>query len=250
MRKFPNKYFTLAFSLMAFLCLTGFLISPLKVESNAFGKDKTFAIVSVMATSKIRTDQNSGGFIGLFKGASKKYSFSEDSSKVFADSLPLLMKTFQNSKSFRLLPKNRVIQNPVYQAMAPDKPKKWFGVKMVPADGYKYFKDKDKIKKLAEEMGVDGIIIVSVSYSVGFRGANISGISGVGQDKGTALVAVYAMDNQGKEVWKHATQGVGKEGVMSTGGSSDFDKLHSSLVQASQIAAQKLIEKLDKKVGT
>jgi hypothetical protein len=245
-----KKYSTLSLALVAFFFLTGFIISPLKVDSKAFGKNKTFAIVSIMATSKITTNQDSGGLVGLFKGFSKKYSFKEDSSKVFSDSLPLMMKKFQSSKSFRLLPKNTVIQNPAYQAMSPDKPKKWFGVEMVPADGYKYFKDKKKIKELAKEMNVDGIIVVAVSYSVGFRGANISGISGVGQDKGTALVSVYAVDNEGNEVWKHATQGVGKEGVMSTGGSSDFEKLHSSLVDASQIAAQKLIENLDKKVGS
>jgi hypothetical protein len=92
-------------------------------------------------------------------------------------------------------------------------------------------------------------MVVSVSYSVGFRGANIAGIAGAGQDKGTALVAVYAMDKEGNVVWKHATQEVGKEGVLSTGGSSNFAKLHSSLVGASQLASQELVEKLDKKVG-
>jgi len=249
MRPSYKNTLNLWLALVAFFFLSGFLISPLKVEPEAFGKDKTYAIVSLMAPSKIRADKNSGGLVGLFKGASKKYSFSEDSTQVFADALPILMEKFQSSKSFRLLPKSQVVQNPSYLSTPSDKPKKWFGVKMVPANGYKYFKDKKKIKKLAKEMGVDGVMVISVSYSVGFRGANISGISGVGQDKGTALVAVYAMDNQGNVVWKHATQGVGKKGVVSTGGSSNFSKLHSSLVEASQIAAQKLIEKLDKKVG-
>jgi hypothetical protein len=247
---YGKKYSTLLLAFVAFFFLSGFIISPLKIDSDAFGKGKTFAIVSIMATSKVTTDSQSGGLVGLFKGASKKYDFSKDSGKIFADSIPLLMQQFQSSKSFRLLPKNAVLQNSAYQSTAPDKPKKWFGVEMVPAEGYKYFKDKKKIQQLAKEMGVDGVIVIAVSYSVGFRGANISGISGVGEDKGTAIVSVYAMDNTGNVVWKHAAQGVGKDGTFSSGGSSDFEKLHSSLVEASQTAAQKLIEKLDEKVGT
>lgn len=244
------KFSTLFFASVAFLFSTGFMISPFKVKSNAFGANKTYAVVSIMATSKITTDSQTGGIAGLIKGASKKHSFSKDSSKVFAESVPILMEQFESSKSFQLLGKKSVLQNPSYQAMEPDKPKKWFGVKMVPAEGYKYFKDKKKIKQLAKEMGVDGIMIIAVSYNVAFTGANISGLAGVGKEKGMATVSVYAVDKTGQVVWKHAAQGKGKKGNLSSGGAANFDKLHSGLLEASRRAAEKLIKKLDKKVGT
>lgn len=234
---------------LAFFFLTGFVISPSKIKSDAFGKDKTFAIVSIIATSKITTDSQSGGLAGLFKGASKKHKFSQDSRKVFAESVPVLVETFQSSKSFRLAPKGSVLQNPAYISMQPDKPKKWFGVTMVPAEGYKYFKNKKKIKRLAQEMGVDGIIVISISYRVGFTGANISGISGVGKEKGMATVAVYAVDKTGRTVWKHAAQSHAKKGTFSTGGAANFEKLQVGFVEASRKAAKKLIKKLDKKTG-
>lgn len=228
---------------------TGFTISPSKIKPEAFGKDKTFALITLAATSKITTDHQSGGLVGMFKGASKSHDFSKDSSRVFAETVPVLLEELRGSKSFNLLPQGTVFQNPAYLSTTPDKPKKWFGVKMVPAEGFKFFKDKKKIKKLVEEMNVDGVILLSVAYRVGFRGANISGISGVGKEKGVAMVAVYAVDKNGKVVWKHATEAVGKKGLMSTGGAANFDKLQSGFVDASRKAAQKLIKKLDKKVG-
>lgn len=248
MASLSKKIALLLIAPFSFFFLTGFLISPQKVKQNAFGPDKRFAVVSIVATNKITSDSKSGGMVGMFKGLSKKQNFSEDSSSVFADSIAAIMGEFENSKSFGLIPKSEVLANPTYQATPPDKPKKWFGVTMVPAEGYKYFKDKKKIKKLAQDMGVDGIIVISVSYRVAFTGANISGISGVGKQKGSAIVAVYGVDKNGDVVWKHAAEGKGDYGTFSTGGAANFTKLHASLVQASRDAAQKVIEKLDKKV--
>jgi hypothetical protein len=233
----------------AFVGTSGFLISKLKVEKSAFGKTKRYAVVSVVGANKITTDSQSGGLMGGLKGISKDKDFSAESTPVLEAAPAVIEKELAKSKSFTLVPASQVMRHSAFSKAEGDKARSFMGMKLVAAPGYQYFKSEKKLAKLAANMGVDGVIVVNASYSVGFTGVTVGGLVGGGKQYGMGTIAVGAVDRNGKTVWSQAKMGKGK-GSGSIGGAADFKKMQPQFLEATKLATAELVGALDEKLGT
>lgn len=252
MNNAPSKWALGLLVSVAFLFSTG-----LKVKTKNFGEGKTYAVVTVQSVPTITSDTPSGGVFGFVKSIRKKQAFSEDSSDVLAESLPQIMTILETSKSFSLMPQDKVLSHAAYTEIESDKRGK-ISRGMLVAEGYKYIKHKSKkkLKKLAASLGVDGVIVMYVAYRVTFRGVGVGSTrnpfygAAKGTQKGLVYINIWAYNNKGDLVWKNTEWGRSEGGLQSIGGGTDFEKIQPFMIEAAKIAAKKQIEKLDKKVGS
>ncbi|MEE8387050.1 MAG: hypothetical protein V3R65_00610 [Acidiferrobacterales bacterium] len=231
-------------TLTAFFFTTGFLISKLKVDPNAFGKNKRFAIVSITSLNKITSNQGQAGVFGAIKAISKKYSFSSDARPVVRKMVPILFQEMAKSRHFRLITSRSILNSRIYKNTKGAKLKGFMGTKMITAPGYKYIKSKSGFKKLAKELNVDAVMLVHVNYGVA-----TSWIGPVGKNYGTATVTVLAVDQNGKSVWSHTVVEKNKKGRRVFGiGPADFKAIEPAFYEATRAAIRKHLKKLDKKL--
>lgn len=238
------KTSTTVLALVAFLFTTGFLISKLKVDPGAFGKNKRFAIVSITSVNKITSNQGRAGIFGAVKAMSKKYSFSSDARPVVKKAVPILFREMAKSRHFRLVSSRSLLKSRAYKNAKGAKLKGFMGMKLITAPGYKYIKSKSALKKLAKELNVDAVMLVNVSYGVA-----TSWIGPVGKNYGTATITISAVDKNGKQVWSHTVVEKNKKGRKVFGiGPSDFKALEPAFYEATRAAIKKHLKKLDKKL--
>lgn len=252
MKPLHVRTFLLLLAATAFVGTSGFLVSKLTVEPTAFGEGKRYAMVTVIGTNKISADSQSGGLMGGLKALSSKHSFSADSAPVLNAAPDIIEAELRKSRSFVLVPASQVMRNATFQKLEGDKTRGFMGMRIVPANGYKFFKSDDKIKQLARALNVDGVIVMSASYTVGFSGVTAgAGVvsAGLGKQYGMGTISVRAMDRDGKVVWSHAKEEKAKKGFTSTGGAADFEKLRPHFSEATRLATAELVAALDKKLA-
>ncbi len=218
-------------------------------DAEAFGTDKTYAIVSVIADPTIRKTQGGSSLSGMLRAASKSSGYWEKSDRVFKETTPLILQEFQQTNSFDLIPGQAVVQDPLYMGFPGDPPKISFITALV-AEDYKYFAGKEKLADLASLLGVDGVIVVTVRYGFAPTGANFNGLISVGSQIAVTNIATHAVDSDGKTVWKGSAQAFSDElpDQSSVGESVNFEKLHPYLVRTTQQATKKLLAELQQKV--
>jgi hypothetical protein len=229
------------------VALTGCVISPKSFREDAFGKKKRFAVVTIVSSQKITGNSGSGSVTGIVKAIGKKRGYTGDAAKVFKASVPIIMKELKKSRHFTLVPENQIIRSKRYKALEGDPPKLlWF--KMLVAKGYKYF-GKAKFKKVAKELRLDGAINVSLNYGYGFTGVNIAGIISGGYHKAEVLLTIYAVDRDGRIVWRETVRIISDKKLPAIGESVDFVKLNPLLMQATRKAAREIVKRLDKNMA-
>lgn len=251
MNNTPSKWALGLLISVAILFSTGF-----KVKTKYFGEGKTYAVVTVQSVSTIKSDTPSGGVAGLIRSFKKKQKFSENSSGVLKESLPQIMTILERSKSFSLMPQDKVLGHAAYTETESDKKGK-LSRGMLVAEGYKYIKhkSKNKLKDLVVSLGVDGVIVMYVTYKVTFRGIGVSSTNNPfagaakGTQKGLVYINIWAYNNKGDLVWKNTEWGRSEGGLESIGGGTDFKEIQPFIIEAAKIAAKKQVEKLDNKVG-
>lgn len=219
-------------------------------EAEAFGADKTYAIVSIVADPSIRKTQGDSSLSGMIKAASKKSGYWEDSDRIFKETTPLILEEFQRASSFDMIPSQAIVQDPLYISFPGDPPKISFITALI-AENYKYFDGEQKLADLANMLGVDGVIVVTVRYGFAPTGANFSGLLSVGSQIAVTNIAAHAVDRNGKTVWKASAQAISDKlpDQSSVGESVNFEKLHPYLVHTTQEATKKLLTELQQKVN-
>lgn len=245
------------FVLVAALALGACVIVPSSYETQAFGKSKKFAVVSVAATPEISSGSGTGSGIGftlsgLVKAASDESGYSNDADKILADTAPLILKELGNYRHYTLVPAKTVLAHKAYRtAEAEDTSMTLgFGKKWLVAPGYKYFKSEDKLGRLARELNVDAVMVVNVNYSAGFTGAQVGGIISGGVHNGKAMVTVYAVNRDGRVIWKDGGDASSENSIGGVGESVNFTRLHPLLVEATRSATKKLMEKMGSKIAS
>ncbi len=224
------------------------------VRKDSFGTTKTYAVVSIYAQRKIRAHGNTQGMgtvSGLVKAAKKDAGTSDDVSTVLEDGTQIVLKALHQSRSFRLLPHERVAQHPAYVKEQPDDPNGVF-LKFKPAKGYKYFNlgDKEKLSELARKLKVDGVIVVQLDYGFAFNGVAAAGLIAAGKHHGSLNAVVAAYDRSGEVVWSDMVSKTSEKGIGTLGANvADFPKLRPLLLEATSAASNELVAKLDESVS-
>lgn len=233
---------------VSLLFTAGFTFSKIKVKPDAFGKEKRFAIVSVVTMNKIRANSQTSGLIGMMKSATKKYAFSADAAPVIKKAMPTIYRELSKSKQFTLVSPRKVLASLPMKKVKGTKPKNIMGAKYIMPAGYKYIKSKTELKNLANDLKVDGVITMSVNYGVAQSHIGVAGI-GVGKNYPTVLIAIAAMDRKGRLIWRHMEHADSKEMKFQLGvGPADFKKMEPYYMQLTRTVIRKHLKKLDSKL--
>lgn len=240
-------------SFTGLLFLGGCLIAMSSYEPEAFGRAKTFAVVSIAAAPEINVQgagAGGGGWTlsGLFKSASSDSGYSNSADKILADTAPVIVKELERSRHFRLAQSGWVLQHKAYRSVEGDDPKKFMVTNILPR-GYKYFDSEDKLARLARDMNVDAVVIVHVTYSAAFTGVGAAGLVAAGKHSGKVTMSLSAVDRRGKIVWRDVVETSSDDSIGTLGESANFVKLHPLLVDATRAASRKLLDKLNTKVA-
>jgi hypothetical protein len=219
-------------------------------ESKAFGPDKSYAVVSIIADPTIRKTQGGSSLSGMIKAASDESGYWSKSESIFKETTPVIVQEFQRSSSFKLVPEQWVIGDPHYQSLEPEKAKLHFSEALV-ANNYKYIDGNEKLAELAKALNVDGVIVITVHYGFAPTGANFNGLLSVGSQVAVTSMTALAVDQEGNTVWKASETAYSDKltDQSSVGESVNFKKLHPHLVVTTRDATQKLLGELEKKIS-
>jgi uncharacterized protein YceK len=224
------------------------------VDKNAFGAKKKYAVVSI---ASLKTFQGEQGMGQMFKN-------NDDIPGVNTQPLinklrPRIVSALNKSRHLSLVPEDSVLSSRAYKSLVEDEKVMKILFMSEPinvAKNYKYVSDEKKYARLAKELGVDGVIGITMHFSVTSGGGKIS-IMGLSAGKksysATASITAVAYNKKGEVVWKDSTM---KEAdpddakaiiLIDTTGVTDthFEKLHPSAAEIGGKAVDVLIARLD-----
>lgn len=200
--------FSVSFILLLSLtgCATSVFTGSAKVDKAAFGPSKRFAVVSISAA---KTFQGQKGFFQMFK---RDEDIPGSDTQPMLDKLaPKIIRDLKRDRYIRLVHERSVLRSRAYRNTPEDKREMrafLFKYKMNVARHYKYISDPKKFAQLAKQLKVDGVISVSMSFSVAASkgGVNINGLSfGKKSYSAVATITAMAYDQNGKVIWKDST---------------------------------------------
>lgn len=244
----------MAFSLMASGCATVAITGSADVDKSAFGAKKKFAVVSISALKTFRGEQ---GLTQIFKD-------NDDIAGINTQPLinklhPKIIGALGKSKHFTLLPENAVLTSKAYKSLAEDERIMkilFMSEKINVANNYKYISDAQKFAKLARELGVDGVIGITMNFSIATGGGKLSvmGLS-LGKKSYSAMASASAMayNKNGDVIWKDSTLKEAEPGdtkaivVIDISSMTDtgFEKLHPSAIEIGGKAVDVLLARFD-----
>ncbi len=235
-------------------CMT--VISPgIKIDPQSFGKKKKYAVVTIVGTKKLAAQK---GLLQMFKGDIPE----QDTQSILNKLRPEVIKSFTRSKHLKIKPEKQVLGSNAYQKLKGEEPVQkvmFMKTELNTAKGYKFITDTETLTRLAVDLKVDGVIIVSMNFSVSSGVAGGAGV-GVKRFKVLAGVSAVAYDREGKVVWKdavHQSSGLADSqlAVVADVRNVDFKKLKPHAVKAAKEGLKVLIQRFDdsmegKKVGS
>lgn len=244
----------IVFSLMASGCATVAITGSADVDKSAFGAKKKFAVVSIAALKTFRGEQ---GIAQVFKN-------NDDISGVNTQPLinklhPKIIGALNKSQHFTLLPENAVLASKTYKNLTEDERvmKILFMSETINVvNNYKYVSDAQKFAKLAQDLGVDGVIGITMNFSIVTGGGKLSvmGLSlGKKSYSATASVSAIAYNKNGDVIWKDSTikeaePGDAKSIVaidITSMTDTSFEKLHPSAIEIGGKAVDVLLARFD-----
>lgn len=241
-------------SLMISGCAQMAITGAADVNKKAFGAKKKFAVVSI---ASLKTFQGEQGLGQMFKSNDEIPG---------ANTQPLINKlnhkiilALDGSKYFSLVPENTVLASKAYKNFAEDDRVMkilFISEKINVANHYKYFSDEKKYAQLAKDLGVDGVIGITMNFYISTGGGklNIMGLSlGKKSYSATAQISAIAYNKNGEVIWKDSTT---KEAepedtkaivLIDTSSMTDtnFEKLHPSAIVIGGKAVDTLLARFD-----
>lgn len=224
------------------------------VDKTAFGTKKRFAVVSI---ASLKTFQGERSMADTFKSADEVAG--ANTQPLINKLNPKIINVLSKSRQFTLVPESRVLTSRAYRSLAED-PRAvkvlFITADMNVANNYRYFSEPQKYAKLAQELGVDGVIGVTVNFGISSGGGRFS-INGLSVGKksysATATISAVAYNQKGEVIWKDSTI---KEAdpddskaiiIIDTSAftGADFEKMHPSAVEIGGKAVEVLLARFE-----
>lgn len=248
---------------LALIALIGVMISgcaPMAitgsadVNKTAFGAKKKFAVVSI---ASLKTFQGEQGLSQTFTSNDKIPGI--NTQPLINQLNPKIIRSLGNSKYFTLLPEDKVLASKAYKNLAEDErimKVLFMSDSINVANNYKYISDEHKYAKLAKELGVDGVIGITMNFSVssGKTSLNVMGLS-VGSKSYSAMASISAIayNKDGEVIWKDSTLKEAEPGdkkaiiLIDTSNmtKTNFEKLHPSAIEIGGKAVDVLLARFD-----
>ncbi|HEX7890349.1 MAG TPA: hypothetical protein VF522_13390 [Ramlibacter sp.] len=221
-------------------------------RAEAFGANKTYAVVSLVSDDKVQCGQPTGnpcnmGVVGLVNTlATANAAYREDAAPTLELVAPALLQSLKGVPGLKLASDVRTLS--AYKATkADDEPPGFMGSRLMVAKGYKYFPDS-RLGKIASELNVDGVIVLRMNFTAIRSGFPVMGFGG--GHVAETIVHVTAVDRQGKVVWSDRARGSSDASAGSVAGGVDFPKLRPLFVESTNKAMKRLAENAGKSGGT
>ena len=211
-----------------------------KTNKKAFGADKRYAVVTIASVKYMHGEK------GMTQAFKKGENIPGADTQPLIDKLKAeIIKTFQESEHFTLVPESEILGSKAYKNAKEDERKikaLLMKLDMTTANGYKYFTDPKKLAQLAKDLKVDGVITIVMTFNISSKKSKLSiaGLS-VGKKKYsvTTSVGTLAYDQKGKRVLKDTTVREAEPGDtkaiflldFSDMTKTDFTKFHPSALQ-------------------
>lgn len=224
------------------------------VNKQAFGPKKQFAVVSIASLKTFHGDQGMGQMFTKnddIPGMNTQPIINKLDSKI--------IRALDNDKHFTLLTEKSVLTSKAYKKLAEDDRVMkilFMNETMNVANNYKYFSDEKKYAELAKDLGVDGVIGITVNFSIAASKGSVSvmGLSlGKKSYSAMATISAVAYNKNGDVIWKDSTikeadPGDSKAIILldttdMTG--TDFEKFHPSAVEIGGKAVDVLLARFD-----
>lgn len=246
--------FAATVALMVSGCAQMSITGAADVDKKFFGAKKKFAVVSIASLKTFRGEQ---GLAQTFTDNDKIPGV--NTQPIINKLRPKIIGALGHTKHFTLLPENSVLANKAYKSFAEDERVMKILFMSEPinvADNYRYVSDEKKYAKLADDLGVDGVIGITMNFSVSPGGGqvNIMGIS-LGKKSYSAMASITAVayNKNGQVIWKDSTMKEAEPGdakaiiLIDTSNITDtnFEKLHPSAVEIGAKAVDVLLARLD-----
>lgn len=225
-----------------------------EVDKTAFGSKKRYAVVSIASAKTFHGERSLGD---TFKDADQVPG--ANTQPLVNKLAPQILAKMGQSRQFTLVPESRVLGQRAYRAMAEDERTMkfmMFSSDMNVASGYKFLTDPQKYARLAQDLGVDGVIGVFLNFSISSGGGRFS-ISGLSLGKksysATATVSALAYNRKGEVVWKDSTIKMADPDdsraivIIDTSSftGADFEKMHPSALDIGGKAIDVLLSRFD-----
>ncbi len=249
-RLFLTAVFMVTLSACAPMAITG----SADVEKTAFGPKKRFAVVSI---ASVKTFSGEKGITQLFKDTDEIPG--ADTRPLLDAVKPKVFKSLQANRNFVLLPEKKVLHSRAYKQIREDERKTKMLIwsdEMNVARNYKYFSEPSKYAQLAKELKVDGVIGVTMGFSVSSNkaGLSINGLSfGRKAYSPQATISAVAYDERGNVIWKDSTLKRAEPGDkkaiflldFTDVTNTNFTKLHPKAIEIGNKAVEVLVSRLD-----
>lgn len=225
-----------------------------EVDKTAFGAKKRFAVVSI---ASLKTFQGERSLADTFKNADDVAG--ANTQPLINKLSPRIISAFGKSHQFTLVPEARVLGSRGYRSLAED-PRSmkvlFVTADMNVANNYRYFSEPQKYAKLAQELGVDGVIGVTMNFGISTGGGRFS-VNGLSLGKksysANATISAVAYNQKGDVIWKDSTMKQAEPDdskaiiVIDTGAftGADFEKMHPSAVEIGGKAVDVLLARFD-----
>jgi hypothetical protein len=245
---------TVIIGVMVSGCAPMVITGSADVDKKAFGAKKRFAVVSI---ASLKTFQGEQGLGQMFKnndeipGTNTQPLINKLNHKI--------IRALDSSKYFSLVPEETVLTSKAYKNFAEDDRVMkilFMSEKINIANHYKYITDEKKYAKLAKDLGVDGVIGITMNFSIASGGGKVSvmGLSlGKKSYSATATISAIAYNKNGEVIWKDSTMKEAEPDdtkaiiLIDTSSITDtnFEKLHPSAIEIGGKAVDVLLARLD-----
>jgi hypothetical protein len=224
------------------------------VDKKYFGSKKKFAVVSI---ASLKTFQGEQGLAQQF--TSNDNIPGVNTQPIINKLRPKIIGALSNTRYFNLVPEDTVLSSKAYRNFAEDE--KLMKVLFLSepinvAHNYKYVSNEQKYAKLAKDLNVDGVIGITMHFSISNGGGklNVMGLS-AGKKSYSAMASITAVayNKKGQVIWKDSTMKEAEPGdskaIILIDASSitntNFEKLHPSAVEIGGKAVDVLLARLD-----
>ena len=224
------------------------------VNKQAFGAKKKFAVVSIASMKTFHGEQGLGQMFTKnddIPGMNTQPIINKLDSKI--------IRALANDKHITLLPERTVLASRAYKRLPEDDRTMkvlFMSETMNVANRYKYFSDEKKYAELAKDLGVDGVIGITVNFTImSSKGyVSVMGLSlGKKSYSASAAISAVAYNKNGEVIWKDSTIKEADPGDTKaiilldttdmTG--TDFKKFHPSAVEIGGKAVDVLLARFD-----
>jgi hypothetical protein len=245
---------TIIIGLLVSGCAPMTITGSADVDKKSFGAKKKFAVVSIASMKTFRGEQGMGQM------------FTNNDNIPGMITQPIINKldakiihSLGGSKYFSLVPENTVLTSKAYKNLAEDdKVMKllFMSETMNVANNYKYVSDEKMFAQLVKDLGVDGVIGITMNFTVSSGGGKLSvmGLSlGKKSYSATAAITAIAYNKKGEVIWKDSTikeaDPEDTKAIVLIDSSSmndtNFEKLHPSAIEIGGKAVEVLLARLD-----